>query len=218
MRLDPFPRFPESVGQLAEKLTLLFRDAAQQVNAAADGQIVASNNARTSIPTTGTYAKGDFVRKSAPSVSSSGIVVGWLRISDGSAHVLNTDWVECIVPTVNFLPLAGGTISGDLVVNGKVQFGSTSATAYGALIYKNGADATLHVRQDGSGRIVTWNKSGSDLAYIDTNGNLVQTVNGTAPTLGANGQMTFELTSNTELKIKVRGSDGTTRSVSLTLA
>lgn len=53
---------------------------------------------------------------------------------------------------------------------------------------------------------------------VDASGNLIQNVNGTAPTLGTNGQMTFELTSNTELKIKVRGSDGTTRSVSLTLA
>lgn len=37
-----------------------------------------------------------------------------------------------------------------------------------------------------------------------------------APTI--NGEMVFELTSNTELKIKVQGSDGTDRSVSLTLA
>lgn len=33
-----------------------------------------------------------------------------------------------------------------------------------------------------------------------------------------NGQMTFELTSNTQLKIKVKGSDGVVRSTSLTLA
>ena len=55
-------------------------------------------------------------------------------------------------------------------------------------------------------------------ARYDNNGNLIQTVTGTAPTLATNSTMTFELTSNTELKIKVRGTDGTTRSVSLTLA
>lgn len=33
-----------------------------------------------------------------------------------------------------------------------------------------------------------------------------------------NGEMSFELTSNTELKIRVRGSDGVVRSASLTLA
>jgi len=37
-------------------------------------------------------------------------------------------------------------------------------------------------------------------------------------TPATNGEMTFELTSNTTLKIKVKGSDGTVRSVSLTLA
>jgi hypothetical protein len=33
-----------------------------------------------------------------------------------------------------------------------------------------------------------------------------------------NGQLVFELTSDTSLKIKVKGSDGTVRSVTLTLA
>jgi hypothetical protein len=37
-------------------------------------------------------------------------------------------------------------------------------------------------------------------------------------TPASNGNLVFELTSNTELKIKVKGSDGTVRSVSLTLA
>lgn len=37
-------------------------------------------------------------------------------------------------------------------------------------------------------------------------------------TPAVNGDMVFELTSNTTLNIKVKGSDGTVRSVSLTLA
>jgi len=53
---------------------------------------------------------------------------------------------------------------------------------------------------------------------VDGSGNLIQNVNGTAPTLGTNGQMTFELTSNTLLSIKVRGTDGTTRTGTLVLA
>jgi hypothetical protein len=54
--------------------------------------------------------------------------------------------------------------------------------------------------------------------FIDSSGNFVQQVTGTAPTLAVNSTLTFELTNNTTLKIKVRGTDGTTRSVSLTLA
>jgi hypothetical protein len=39
-----------------------------------------------------------------------------------------------------------------------------------------------------------------------------------ASALGTNSTMTFERTNDTTLTIKVRGSDGTTRSVALTLA
>ena len=53
---------------------------------------------------------------------------------------------------------------------------------------------------------------------LDASGNLIYRVNGTAPSLSTNSTMSFELTSNTSLKIVVRGTDGTTRSVSLTLA
>lgn len=137
MRLDPFPRFPEDPAQATRRVTDLFRAVAQQVNAAADGQMVASNNARTSIPTTGTFAKGDFVRKDAPSVTSSGIVVGWLRITDGSSHTLNTDWVELTVPTTEVLKRASfkvrivntaGTIQHRITSIGSASDASSFAT------------------------------------------------------------------------------------------
>ena len=53
---------------------------------------------------------------------------------------------------------------------------------------------------------------------IDANGNLIHQVTATAPTLATNSTMSFELTSDTALKIVVRGADGTTRSITLTLA
>lgn len=53
---------------------------------------------------------------------------------------------------------------------------------------------------------------------LDASGNLIQTVNSTAPTLTVNKTLAFELTSDTQLKIKVRGSDGVTRSATLALA
>lgn len=58
---------------------------------------------------------------------------------------------------------------------------------------------------------------GNEVGRWTSSGPIVN-VTGTAPALSTNSTMTFELTSNTELKIKVRGTDGTTRSVSLTLA
>jgi hypothetical protein len=59
-----------------------------------------------------------------------------------------------------------------LTNGGSLQVGSTSGTNYGAYIHKSGAESALHVRQDSTGAIQTWNKSGSDVMTLDTNGNL----------------------------------------------
>ena len=97
MRLDPFPRFPADKNFWERKLTDLFRDTARQVNDLSEGRVSATNNAATSVPTTGTWAAGDFVRNSAPveagSAGSKYVVTGWLRLTSGSNNVLNTDWV-----------------------------------------------------------------------------------------------------------------------------
>jgi len=55
-------------------------------------------------------------------------------------------------------------------------------------------------------------------SQVNITGNLVTTVNSAAPTLVTNSTMSFQLISNTSLAILVRGSDGTTRSVALTLS
>lgn len=53
---------------------------------------------------------------------------------------------------------------------------------------------------------------------LDSSQNVIARLTDTAPTLTVNSSMSFELTSNTSLKFVVRGSDGVTRSASLTLA
>lgn len=97
MRLDPFPRFPAEPAQMLRKLTDLFRDTAKQVNDLTEGRINAVTNAASSVPTTGSWAQGDFVRNSAPSeagtAGSKYVITGWLRLTSGSNNVLNTDWV-----------------------------------------------------------------------------------------------------------------------------
>jgi len=60
--------------------------------------------------------------------------------------------------------------------------------------------------------------SSADRMYFDSTGNVISNVTGTAPTLAANSQMVFNLTSNTNLRISVRGTDGTTRTANITLA
>jgi hypothetical protein len=58
----------------------------------------------------------------------------------------------------------------------------------------------------------TWN------LVFDPEGNAIYKLNGTAPTLDTNATMVFNLTSNTNLRISVRGSDGSTRVANVTLA
>jgi len=53
---------------------------------------------------------------------------------------------------------------------------------------------------------------------VDGSGNVINNVNTSAPTLTANQQMVFALTSNTNLRVSVRGTDGVTRVANLTLA
>ena len=65
---------------------------------------------------------------------------------------------------------------------------------------------------------LTFGTNDTERARITSVGDFIANVNGTAPTLSTNSTMSFELTSNTSLKIVVRGTDGVTRSVSLTLA
>jgi hypothetical protein len=46
----------------------------------------------TSIPTTGKYVTGHFVSNSTKSVAAGKILMGWQRLTTGSAHVSGTDW------------------------------------------------------------------------------------------------------------------------------
>jgi len=60
--------------------------------------------------------------------------------------------------------------------------------------------------------------NGTTAVTIDTAQNTILQAQTTAPSLTVNGQLVMNLTSNTNLRISVRGSDGTTRVVNLTLA
>ena len=105
---------------------------------------------------------------------------------------------------------------------GTVFHGSNSSDS-GRGIYMNVANSGVGVgtgmlSTDGSGYSLLFGINGSEKARIDTSGNVISNVTGTAPTLATNSQMVFNLTSNTNLRISVRGSDGVTRTANLTLA
>ena len=62
MKINVTPR-----ASVDAETTRFYRDVAQQVNALSEGRLVASYTALTAAPTTGTWAKGDYVRNSNPS-------------------------------------------------------------------------------------------------------------------------------------------------------
>jgi hypothetical protein len=161
--------------------------------------------------------------------------------------------------TTPYLALAGGTMTGNLVLgavdltvdtntfkvdaannrvivghtSGAVPFTVSNAGASGLEVDPTGGASAgpLFQAYDRSGaayKVMSYyalshkfqvGAAGATAALdLDSSGNVIAKVNGTAPTLTVNSTMSFELTSNTNLKIFVRGTDGTTRSVSLTLA
>lgn len=103
MRLQDNPYLPTEWKDAHRQLDRLYRDTAQQVNQMSEGKIQSATNAVSSMPTTGSYTAGDFVVNSAPAIlgapGSRYVVRGWIRITSGSAHVLNTDWTEARIIT-----------------------------------------------------------------------------------------------------------------------
>jgi hypothetical protein len=60
--------------------------------------------------------------------------------------------------------------------------------------------------------------AGAERLLIDSSGNQISTPSNTPPTLTVNGQMNLTPTSNTNMRISYRGSDGVTRVGDITLA
>jgi hypothetical protein len=109
-------------------------------------------------------------------------------------------------------------VAGSLASNdyGQLGFTDSTSTVYAGLRWiflnpsSNASTALSFLTNDGS--------TTAERARIDSSGNLIQSAPSTAPTLSTNGTMVFNLTSNTNLRVSVRGSDGVTRTANLTLA
>jgi hypothetical protein len=72
----------------------LFRKIEEQVNRLAEGRIDARHEARTAVPTTGTWARGDVIDNSQPSelgtAGSMYVILGWVCVTAGTPGT----WVE----------------------------------------------------------------------------------------------------------------------------
>lgn len=112
----------------------------------------------------------------------------------------------------------GGTTSFNLSADGTTQgityYEAYSATAAHVFV----TNSSEKVRIDSAGNLLVGRTTQSSGGKLEVAGNIVANIPTTAPTLGTNSDMSFQLVSNTSLKILVRGSDGVTRSATLTLA
>jgi len=106
MKLREEVQFPASTEPNLKAVLYDFLQAvAKKVNGIASGTFFAVDGISVAVPSSGTWAKGDFIRKTSPVEAGGGgakyVIVGWIRVTDGSANVLNTDWLECRFLTGN---------------------------------------------------------------------------------------------------------------------
>ena len=84
-----------------QAITELFQQVETLLNGIAEGRIVAFYNARSTVPTTGSFKRGDFVPNSAPSELGGGgsmyIILGWKCVASGEPGTFR----ECRVLTGN---------------------------------------------------------------------------------------------------------------------
>jgi hypothetical protein len=143
-----------------------------------------------------------------------------LRLQVGAGtklSITNTGNVSIPATTASTSTSSGAlVVSGGVGVAGDVYAGGTTGFKLGSSsgAYRFSAGAFIDAE---SSSVVRLLDSSANFATVKT-GSLIALTPATAPSLTVNSTMTFELTSNTTLKVFVRGTDGTTRSVSLTLA
>jgi hypothetical protein len=159
----------------------------------------------------------------------------WTPVGSTQFTVISDEQFAGDGATVNFTLSSTQTTNSCIVsINGVVQIPTlaysvagtnptcvltfTEAPASGDVIDVRQITTTVTVMQidNVSGNAIV--AASPTASQINITGNLVTTVNSTAPTLVTNSTMSFQLVSNTQLNILVRGSDGTTRSVALTLS
>lgn len=91
MRLEDNPLLPQAVGDGRDLLFALkkyFQQISQKVNQLGDGRLAARDLTAAAAPTTGAYAKGDFVANSNPvelgAAASKYVITGWICTVGGN--------------------------------------------------------------------------------------------------------------------------------------
>ena len=146
------------------------------------------------------------VNSSATGLTAGGIyeVNGKLGVNIASP----SGWVDVKSGATGDVLFRGVGVAGGSA-NVLLQGDNASASAFWI---SAGADNTLRVGGTGG------SEPSAGILTIDNAGHAILTLQNAAPALAVNSTMVFARTSDTNLRISVRGSDGTTRVANLTLA
>ncbi|WP_342643439.1 right-handed parallel beta-helix repeat-containing protein [Rhodoligotrophos ferricapiens] len=88
---------PRGIAQVANEFEnfSLFQDCNPtsptfgQFSSVTDSGFMLSNG---SMPSAGYFRRGQLVRNNSPALASGKVLLGWMRLTNGNGHVLNTDW------------------------------------------------------------------------------------------------------------------------------
>jgi len=104
-----------------------------------------------------------------------------------------------------------------------VFIGSPSANAF--QVSNSGGSPYLNISSSGIVTVgnpatpaISLDPTTANALVVNSSGNIISTAPTTPPSLSTNGTMVFNLTSNTNLRVSVRGSDGVTRIANIALA
>lgn len=152
-----------------------------------------------------------------PSYTGNGAKV--LALNAGATEV---EWIAAGVGTVTSITAGTGLNGGTITSVGTIDLANTAVTAasYGSAtqVATFTVDAQGRLTAASNTNIAIANTAVSGLGTMSTqNSNAVTIQPAASATPTNNGDMVFELTDNSTLTIKVKGSDGTVRVVALTL-
>jgi filamentous hemagglutinin len=155
----------------------------------------------------------------------------WAPVGQTNYTVITDQQFDGDGATVTFTLSTPQTTNSCIVsINGVVQIPTLAYAVSGTTLTFTEAPAVgdvIDVRELTTTTTVTYitNQSGNATvtanyaaAEVDIVGNLVATLSATAPSLTANSTVSFQLVNNTTLAFVVRGTDGVTRTATVTLA
>ena len=202
----------KSNGTFTAYINPSFSGAAAIQTESAESLILApSNQESLRCAPSGVYTFGDGLGSTRMTLNATGLGVGKTpsaRLDVASARAASV--VGGIVGTTGT-----GVVADEcqfLIKNVNTASGQNNGAGIGGLLEASASNKSslLFYVDNGTSTV--------NVGRFDSNGNMINLIQTTAPTLVSNSTFVWNLTSNTNLRVSVRGTDGVTRTGNITLA